>query len=112
MKDEVIYIKVDVDDFSWLEKQDVLSFFPEHYSPSLIESEEGQVVDVVFPGGKGRFTFNEYEVECSFEYYDDDEDYDSEWEEFKTYTENVGESLVQYVADEISSSTGLTTNCV
>jgi hypothetical protein len=112
MMDAVIYIKVDADDSGWLKNQDVISFFPEHYSPSFIDSEDELVVDVAFPGGKGRFTFNENEVECHFEYYDDDEDYDAEWSEFNSCTDNMAESLVKYIADEISGSTGFSTNCV
>ncbi|HFQ5433779.1 TPA: hypothetical protein ACGVBV_004287 [Vibrio vulnificus] len=109
---ETIYIKIDVEDSNWLKSLDVLSLFPEHYSPVLMDTSEREIVDVAFSGGKGRFIFHDHEVECCFEYYDDDEDYDNEWDEFKDYSDNVGRELANYVAEEISSCTGLAVNCV
>jgi len=107
---EILYIKVDVIDASWLDDLDVESLFPEHYSPSLIDSDEGKAVDVSFPGGKSRFIFYGHEIECHFEYYDEDEDFDNEWEEFKEYSDDIGISLVEYVAEQISNRTGLSTS--
>lgn len=107
---DILFIKIDAEETNWIDGLDIISLFPEHYSPSLIDSAEGKIVDVSFPGGKSRFTFYDLEIECHFEYYEEDEDFDNEWEEFKAYSGDIGISLVEYVAGQISSLTGLSTN--
>lgn len=93
---------VDGEDFNFPENLDLSELFPEHYYPSV--SFEESTVDIHLVGGEARFIFGKAEIECFFEFYEeDDELYEkNEFIEEDGYTTG----LVEFVADKISEVLG------
>lgn len=112
---EVFTIKVDANDENYLNGIEIESLFPEYYSPLLVESNHGPVVNIVFNEGAGRFFFRGLDIECQFEYYAEAQNYIHELgenyaEEADNRGENFVDGLVEYVAEKITDITGLETS--
>lgn len=89
---------VDGEDFDFPENIDLCELFPEHYYPTV--SFDNSAVDINLIGGEARFIFGEAEIECLFEFYEEDDELyeDNEFIEEESYTRG----LVKYVADKLS----------
>jgi len=107
---EIYTIKIDTDDIDYMSGIAPESLFPEHYDPTVLESDNGLMVNVTFVGGAARFYFNELDIDCQFEYFDGDEDYEDEFNEIDLKGENFSVGLVEYIANKVTELTGNKTN--
>jgi hypothetical protein len=89
---------VDGEDFDFPENMDLCVLFPEYYYPSV--SFDNSTVDINLVGGKARFIVRDAEIECFFEFYEEDDKLyeNNEILEEEGYTTE----LVAYVADKLS----------
>lgn len=93
---------VDAEDFDFPVDMDLCELFPEHYYPSV--SFNRREVNINLVGGEARFIIGEAEIECFFEFYEEDDELyeNSEYIEEGSYTTG----LIEYVADKISEILG------